>query len=226
MNNKRQAREAYADFQRAKEYGYSGRTIDSLMEESIIYGRLVYTVEASVSFGISYDWEVDRKFEDVEDYDSRFRKIYFERSGVRNVDCHLDVNFRSLDIDYYDDVDRETFSQRVQTGTQTVTDADGNVSEEPVFETVEGQVEIIRRRKVAEWEVRVNVSSVSRNCDKSDDSFSERIQAEIEEYRWSGDERAIPSRYRNDDGDRFPDDDDMADDLLDILYRQFRRSYF
>ncbi|MFT4664020.1 MAG: hypothetical protein ACI8YQ_000825 [Polaribacter sp.] len=226
MDNKRQAREAYSDFQVAKKYGYKGKVIDSLMEESIVYGRLVYTVEASVSFGISYDWDVDRKFEDVEDYDSRFRKVYFERGPVKNVDCHLDVGFNGLDIDYFEDVDREIFSQRIQTGTTTVTDADGNVSEQPVYETVEGQVEIVRRRKVAEWEVRVNIRSVSQNCDKSDDRFSERIQAEIEEYIWSGDERAIPSRYRRSNNDRLPEDDDMAEDLLDVLYRQFLRAYF
>ncbi|MFK7809303.1 MAG: hypothetical protein AB8F74_15975 [Saprospiraceae bacterium] len=224
--DKKLAQQAYSDFAKAKKYGFSGNGIDDQMEECIEVGRYIYTVEASVSFGISYEWEIDRRFEDIEDYSERFRKIYYERANVDDVDCHLDIEFNSLDINYRDEVDNQTFTERVQTGTETTTDADGNVSTIPVYGNVQAQVRIIRRIKVAEWEVRVDIRSRSNNCELRDERFSETIAADIEQSEWSGDERAVPNRYRRPNNDELPDDDEMAEELADILYREILREYF
>jgi hypothetical protein len=226
MNDKFAARDAYDDFLVAEKYGFTADSLDILKEKAIQFARLIYTVKAEAVFGIIYEWRIDRQFERLENYSDSFQRIFYEKNNVEGVDCEMEIEFSNLDINNNENARTEIFSQQIQTGTTSVTDAEGNVTQVPVYSTVEGSVNIITRVREAEWEVNINVRSGSHNCKFKEDRFSRRLLAEVEEYYTSGDIRAIPFQYRNGTSGIMPTDDQMADELLEIIFREVVRVYF
>jgi hypothetical protein len=226
MNDKFAARDAYTDFLSAEKYGYHSDSLDILKEKALEFSQLIYTVEAEAVFGIIYEWRIDRQFERIENYSNSFQRIVYEKNNVEGVDCQIEIEFSNLDFNNNENSRTEIFSQQIQTGTTSVTDADGNVTQVPVYSTVEGSVNIITRVRAAEWEININVRSGSHNCKIRGDRFSRRLVAEVEEYYTSGDIRAIPPEYRNVGSGNMPTDDQMAEELLEIIYREVVRMYF
>ena len=112
------------------------------------------------------------------------------------------------------------------TGTKTIINSDGEEEKIDIVEEVEGTVIIKRIIKTAEWRVRVDVDSRSPNCDVHSGSFTEEITSEIAEITVQGDERAIPNRYRSNRREEHMSDDDMAEELIEVLYGQVSRHLF
>ena len=224
-NDKLLAQDAYFHFIKSEDYGNQSSNLDSLKSVSLEAGLLVYVVEADASF--DYNWEVDRRFRDIESYSDSFHKVIYDR-GSSDADCGIEISFGRIDVYYDEDSQSRTFQESVLVGTETQVDTAGNETEINVYETVEGTVYTLERKKFVRWEARVDIRSYTNNCGLSGNTFQETITSEIEEYQYDGDERAIPDRYRRNarSAEEFRDTDDMAEDLLEELYREIVRSLF
>ena len=217
-NNKILAQKAYFDLVKAKEYNSVGSLeLDSLIGVSLKRGVIYHTIEIDAPFSISFHWEIDRRFDDIENLSSRFVNISFE-SNYNKADCVIEVEFDRLDFYYDESSDQRDFEEEVITGYNTVVDSSGNSSEVPIYERVQGTVFIITRVKTAKWDIRVDVNSKTSNCNLSSSYFDANIESVIEDIQIQGDDRAIPNEYRNYSREEFLSDDDMGEALIDVIY--------
>lgn len=218
-NDKMLSRDAFQDFQKAKQYGFDGQLVRPLLEESRNFSIVRYAVEADISFDIKYGWEIDRVMDNLEDINDPFVEVYFEKiNNPRDIDCEIKINFNSLDIDTRERNKENDFKEEVVVGKETITNAQGIEVEVDKLEEVKGTVIERNITKTAEWRVKIDVRSNSRNCRIDDTYFTEGLVSEISTYVLSGDERAIPSRYKNQNSDKLMEDDDMAEALLEVIY--------
>ncbi len=219
-NDKLMAQDAYHHFVKSEKYGKQSEALDSLKAESLDAGLLIYLVDADGSF--DYSWEINRKFDDIETYSNSFRELIYDRQ-VSGVDCAIDISFGRIDVSYDEDSSSRNFQESVLVGTETQVDTAGNETEVNIYETVEGTVYTVEQTKFVRWDLSLDVRAQTGNCVLRSDNFSETVTSTIEEYRLDGDERAIPDRYkraRSGLDDDFDDTDDMAEELIDRLYRE------
>lgn len=225
---KSEARNAYYDFQKAKKYGYENEVdlVTPLQEEALELGVVYYYVEASARFEVTEKWEIDRQFDDIESRGSIFQQITFEGTQGE-VDCALDVVFKSLDFQIRERSDTEYFDKEIQDGYENVTDTSGNVTRVPLYRTVEAWVTTKTKIKTGSWTASVDVTSHTSNCDLSDSNFSAEASSEIEVTEWRGDDRAVPNRYKSAfQKEDFEDEDDMIHELIEDIYNQVVNYYF
>jgi len=218
-NDKLMSRNAYRDLLKAKKYGYDGRVVEPLLVKSREFSVLRYAVEANASFDIEYGWEIDRTFDNLESYNDPFVQVLFENiNNPNDIDCRIEINLKSLDIDRRERNNERNFKEKVVVGKETLTNNNGETYEVDKIEEVEGTVIERTLIKTAEWRVNIYVRSNSKNCTIDDTYFTEGISSEIATYVLQGDERAIPSRFKSQSRDQLMSDDDMAEELLKIIY--------
>lgn len=222
---KKEAQAAYADFKAARKYiDEQSSELDSLEQLAIEYGQVIYQVEATAPFELMHQWEIDRRFEDVKGESSPFYKILYEGRG-HQVDCYLEVRFGSLRDRIEERSQTERFEEQIVDDYETVVDAEGNSSQRPIYKTVQGSVDIVTRMKTLTWEAEVNTRG-NKYCNLSDTRLSAARISEIEEYKLTGDERAIPDRYKTRFSTDFEREEDMAANLLEQIYQEFLNYYF
>lgn len=218
-NDKLLSRDAYRDLLKAKQYGFNDRMVEPLLEKSREFSVLRYTVEANASFDIEYGWEIDRTFDNLEDINDPFVQVYFEKiNNPNDIDCRIEINLKSLEIDRRERNNERTFKEKVVVGKEKTTNSQGEEIEVDKIEEVEGTVIERTLIKTAEWRVNIYIRSNSKNCTIDDTYFTKGISSEIATYIIQGDERAIPNRYKNQNQDQLMSDDDMAEELLKIIY--------
>lgn len=224
-NLKIHARNAYSSFSTASRYGNNTTRLDSLMDICIEYGRLLYNVDAGATFEISQEWEIDRMFEDVEQESDYLLAVYY-KANVPGIDCELEVDFSSLDFRIEEDRETLDFEKEVQDGFRTETDTSGNSVRVPVYVMVQAEVEINRRIRRGEWQAGVRIRAYSPNCELDDQYFGSQRESEAVEYNIFGDERAVPDKYRRGGKGRLVSENDMAEEMLEDIYRDFIDYYF
>jgi hypothetical protein len=216
---KRYAQNAYYSFIKAKNYNPpQPEEINSLIRSAAAKGTVNYLIESNTRSIRSFSWEIDRMFDDLEGQ-STFLNVSYE--GIMpNADCSITLNFDDPDIDISDDVDRRRFEEEIVVDYEVEVDTSGNETKTPIHETVEGIVETTTLTKTIRLEVHIDVYSKTRNCDVDDESFYASATTSKSTYKLSGDERAIPSRYKNRSDGEFEDEDDIIEDLLEELYEE------
>lgn len=219
------AQNAHQDFSKAKKYINEGIALDTLIDQSYNAAVVNILVETKTLWAIMEAWEINRAFDNIEDYSGGYRRIFFDRQ-INNVDCLMEIEFQRLDFKIDENTNSQDYEKRVIIDYETVTDTAGNESEVPVYGDVEGIVNIITKTKTATWEVRVNINSYTQNCSMYSENFTAQRSSQIREITTSGDERAIPNEYLNPDEEEFEDEDDMAEALIDILYSEIVGYYF
>lgn len=223
--NKLYAQEAFAYFQKTQSYDPDFTNITTLMDEAFDRGVVLILVEADAPFGRNYEWTIDRRFSDIERESEDFYQIVYER--MVDADCKLEIDFSSLERSINQSRTVETFSERIEDGYNTSVDSSGRTIREPIYRTVEGAVTIIAENIRYYWGAAVNVRGSREYCDFRDRTFNEEEVITIERYELSGDERAIPNRYKNNRNNNSGiDEDDIAEELIDELYREISRYYF
>lgn len=222
---KRNAQAAYYHFRLVDEYGNSDYPeLDQLMSDALDLGTIVYNVTAQLDFGLSYEWDVDRRFDDMEGREGFVQVVYNGPSSVG--DCQVVCDFSRLDENYRTNVSNQNFSKEVEDGYKTHVDTSGNSINTPIYRTVTGTVQTTRTSKIIAWQVDLEVRNVTGHCDLREYRFTEQVVDEVDEYATSGDDRAIPSQYFQQNNQRLEDTDDMVDDLIDELYRDIRAYIF
>lgn len=213
---KQEAQNAYYNFKKAQDYGNDTYTLDTLLKESLELGQKVYCIEVSTFGNIGRSFDIRRSMSSLEDNDDLFTSVYLD--GVYcsgEIDCRIEIDFSSLDIEEDEDEDEETFDEKITT-TETVTNADGTEEEVETVTEVEATITTTTITKTAKWTVTVNVSGTA-NCSLQDYCFRESLVSETTSVSITGDERAVPSRYKNVDEEDLMDDDEMAEHLLSKL---------
>ncbi|MBT8233733.1 MAG: hypothetical protein HKO66_15360 [Saprospiraceae bacterium] len=218
------AQEAFAHYQNAIQFDDDNDTLVVKLNQALEAGTIHILFEAD-SWDFRYEYEIDRTFKDVERKSGGFLQVYFEEN-IPSVDCRIEIDFNSLDIDVGKSTEVKEFSKRIKDGTETVIDTSGKRTEVDKYITVTGSVVIVTEIKKYDWEARSRVNQMSEFCDFRTRSFNTAFIDEIEYYDLSGDQRAIPFEYKTTSQEKFIDEDNVVGDLIDDIYHQVIRVYF
>ena len=89
-------------------------------------------MDVDAPFEVSYKWEIDRKFSDLEREGRDFQEVVYERNIV-NADCTLEMDFSSLDRNRSESRSSRSYSERIQDGYNTEVDTSGNRIQVPRY---------------------------------------------------------------------------------------------
>ncbi len=222
-NDKSDAQQSYAYFKKVKKYGGNSAELDSLTEIALQGALVRIGFNAEAPFDIRYNWDIDTKFSRLEGQRGYLLYIY-DPSG--KMDCFLDVRFENLNIIESEQSTSYQVSERIQTGTTTTTDEEGNVIEVPSYEEVYGTVFNKTIVFDGRWSASVDASSITGDCNYYSNRITATDQRTCEYNEYTGDHRAKPT---NVSFTNFPDcdfEDEMVDEMLDDIFRDFRSYYF
>ncbi len=218
------AQKAFEFFNNAKRYTNDTRQLDQLMAECVRFGKVIYSINSDAPFGLS--WEVDRAFSNFERESNHFLEVNFDRI-MSNADCDINLDFRDFDIGYGQrTVENRQFQEEVEAGFRTERDTSGNEIRIPLYETVYGQVRVEELSKIAVGEIWVNVYANNQNCPLRDTRIENEVVNVVERHTITGDRRAIPNNYDDSFQDELMQDDDIAEELIDLLYQEISNYIF
>ena len=219
-NRKLDARNAYYHFELVRENSNAYDDIESLLREAKEKAIILYNIDADLDSDFSYQWDVDRRFDDLEGEEGFYKIVYDYSEGSE--DCRVELDFARLDIDEKENESKKSYTVQVIDGYETKTDTSGNTVEVPIYKDVSGTVILTIVTKTVSWRIDLELLKSNQNCDLKERRFRESVEDKIEIVRLEGDQRAIPDEYKNRTNEKLEDTDDMVDDLLDKLYRDVR----
>ncbi len=213
------AQSAYFDFKHAAEYTSTAAeaSLDSLLKAARAMGTLQARVELDPPF--FYRFDTERALDGLDGPSGYFYQLSFNLHP-EEADCIVRINFSDVDVDEWEDSSEDYHTKEVITGHETKRDTSGNSYEVPVYEEVSGTVAYITHHKRASLSVSVNIINQSGQCTMLGCSFSDQVEARDEQIEISGDTRAIPSHIEETHFSDLPDDDDLAEGLIDALARR------
>lgn len=229
-NNAAIGQRAYYSFGRAKHYQRDHfEEIDSLQDylaRARQAGIVHYEVAINDGFNIGLGVNIKQAFSNLNNRGGLFldiKQVFIANGG----DCAIDIDFGEFETSIQENNSRQDFHERIIVDHQVQTDTSGNQFEVPIYAEVEGTVETVTSTKVGSWEVKVDVSRKTGNCNIFSNRYQQEAKSIIEFYRLSGDERAIPDQYQP---SAFPkehtSDKDLAEEVLDKLVELIYRDYF
>jgi hypothetical protein len=223
--DKKIAQDAHQYFVKAAKFDPAIPEISDLISMSLDAATVHILVEAD-AWDFSHEWDINRQFKKIENESQGYRRVYFE-DNLNNVDCHIEIDFNSLDVNISSNSNTENFSKEIIERYETVTDTSGVSVKKPVYKTVSGGVRIKTETKKYNWEARAKVDVFNNYCNFNNSRFNSDYVLEIKSYDVFGDERAIPDNYKNIKNEVFPkNDDNIIDKMISEIYEQFRRQYF
>jgi len=219
------AQDAFRYFEKTKAYDADFEDIDMKLRDAYDKAVVVMLVEADAPFEVSYSWEIDQRFSDIENESRDFYLLRYERN-LTSVDCVMEIDFASLDVSRRESSNSETFSREIEDGYDTKVDTSGNTTRIPRYRTIRGTVTTIAENLNYRWRVAVNIQGDREYCDFDNRYFDAEELIVNERYELSGDREAIPDRYKQRPDNRTVREDDVAEELIDELYRDIVRYYF
>ncbi len=227
-NKKGLAPQALLDIEKAEKYLATNAEINKYKEEIIQYGTVVVNVEVE-QWGSEFSmYEVDRIFRNVESYkhSNRLLKLIYESNRSKNqLDCNVEVRISSIDYDDNRQSNNQTYAESVPDGYEIKKDEKGNEIKVQKYTTVKGTVQIMTHTLRATCHVQTDIDAYTENCKWSQNSWTRYVETKNEEYRVSGDLRAIPSQYRNQPNNRMKSKSELTDELLSDIYNVFVQEY-
>ena len=193
--NKSSAREAYDIFYAMEDYHTHGEypLQQKKLEAERLGTEFVLIRMESNTFG--NDWEIERSmdFRELRLSNGNWR-VYHDRE--ENVQYDMLIEVVVEDVRFFDEVDSDTrsYSESIITGYNTQTDTSGTVTETPIYDNVSAilYTDRIRRSLEVSGEIEVRTLEGSR----FDENIRTYYYEDAEQYRYSGDSRAIPSSIR------------------------------
>ena len=223
-SNKIFAQEAHEYYKRTQFYNPRFEDIDELLLISYENAVVNVYVEAESIWDFSLNWEIDSQFSNLERRSSGYYQVSYERNqGLAN--CFLSIKFAGIDDARSERRNTERYSQEVEDGYETKQDTSGKTIQLPKYKTVTGEVTTIREIYNYRWQARVDADGPGAYCNFNSKSFYAEREVVVESYETSGDSRAIPGSFTNDNFDR-RDEEDVLEDLLDELYNEIESYYF
>lgn len=228
QNDKYLAQRAHQSFDKSKMYGNDYGGLDTLLEKSLDFGQIIYYVEADARFDITHNWDIDQRFDDLQDTDDLYNKIYYEDVSIDKyeADCYVSITFENLDITQNDNRYSREFSNEIVVGQKEIVDANGQKKTIDVTETIYATVIINETEYVARWQADTEIEKDSKYCDFNENRYTEEVRFQTEEYEVSGDSRAVPARYRQQPTFRSYVKDDLVRELIDQMYQRIYYDLF
>ena len=225
-NDKSYAQDAYIVFEKAESYDPDYVDIRLLKDDAYDKGTIVIVIDVDVPFDFSLERDIEREFSDLEREGGLFQEVYYERR-VDDVDCYLEIDFAPLDRFISANRRLDNYSEQVEDGFNTVIDTSGNSTQVPRFIDVTGSVTTITETITLGLRLAVTVDG-NKNCTYRNANYQEQEIVETERYEWSGDRRAIPSRFL--DANQVQDtrrlEEDAVEEIIEDLYRSVKNYYF
>jgi len=229
-NNAAIGQRAYYNFGRAKRYQRDHfeevEDLQNYLVQAKQAGVIHYEVAINDGFNIGLGVNVKQAFWNLNTKGGLFldiKKVFIANGG----DCAIDIDFGEFETSIREDNSQQDFKERIIVDHQVQTDTSGNQFEVPVYAEVEGTVETVTSTKVGSWEVKVDVSRRTGNCNIFSNRYHQEAKSTIEFYRLSGDERAIPDEYKRTIFQKeHTSDEDLAEEVLDNLVQLIYRDYF
>lgn len=221
---------AYYNFGRAKHYQRDHfdevERLQDYLARAKQAGIIYYEVAIDDGYNIGLGVNVKQAFSNLNIKGGLFldiKQVFIANGG----DCAIDIDFGEFETSIREDNSRQDFQERIIVDHQVQTDTSGNQYEVPVYAEVEGRVETVTSTTVGSWEVKVDVSRRTGNCNIFSNRYHQEAKSTIEFYRLSGDERAIPDQYKNTVFKKeHTSDEDLAEEVLDNLVQLIYRDYF
>ncbi len=219
-NDKIKSQAAYLAFQKAEKYGNSATDLEELKTKSKALSFFVYNIRTNVEFDERYDFLVNERFREVETINRNFKKIYYNRKNLENVDCQVDIIFDPLQI--VNDIRESSSSHaaKVATGSKITTNSDGSESETTTYSTVRATLLKKTEIRTYQWNVKVQVTPKSNNCQLVGKIFTENVKASSTEIDVTGDDRAIPAHLLSSNDADIIIDSEQVDLLIEKIYQQ------
>ena len=221
------AQSAFENLEKFEQYGGESTDLKTLKERMYEAGIVKVNVVAEQRWSFSNDWDIDNTFDNLERASTGWFDITYDGIG-QDYDCLMQISLSDIDYDVRQNRNTQQFSEQIQDGYTTQIDTSGNTIQIPKYVTVNGTVITYQTRVTGEWRAQVEWQSRNGECDFRDQRFSADEFEDCEYYETSGDQRAIPSQFRNQSA--FRDDcdveEELRDELLDDLYNDIRREYF
>lgn len=215
--DKEKSKLAYEAFGKAIKYGIEASEVKELQQKSLDFSTIIYHVTIEAPMDRQYQILLEDKFRDVENINRKFKKIYFKRENLENVDCTLKIVLDPLHSHVEDRSNSRNFERSVQTGSTSTTDANGNSKESPVFEKVSATLTENTKAKIFRWNTVINIQSNSPNCTLTSSQFQESFENLSTRISISGDERAIPENYRMPE-EQMMTDQEAVEQLIEQIY--------
>ncbi|HEV2832990.1 MAG TPA: hypothetical protein VGW31_13500 [Hanamia sp.] len=241
-NDKRSSRQALAAFKKSNSYvaGYKDveRQLDIAFEHSVLNvvvnpvtdNSFYYSNIGRNRFGNSFNNDyLQRSL--VRDLGGDFNKnslarFYTDRDASRaniDVDWVVDLTWIDLDIPQpYTRRDSRTVSRQIEIGKDT--------SGRPVYKTVSAKVNVTRQYFTARGQLEYRITDMDTRNNISLNRYSSQVDWEQEYATYTGDSRALDSRYlamiQNTNRRRLPDKDEILNELYEKIYPQVKNHIY
>ncbi len=218
--DKRAAQDAFLQYEKAAYYNPDFPGIDKAMDESYEAGVVRLLIRARAAFSGLSQWDLDRKFQDLERKSKRFLEVYFDKNIA--TDCSIDFSF---DIESNDRIveGRERYSKEIEDGYTTQRDTSGAEIRVPVYRSVTASV--VNRRTERTYVMRsIGETYGNSFCGYKTRRFEQVNVESINEYIIEGDSRAVDRQLDN--NQTFRSESIILGELLDKIYYDMEREYF
>ncbi|MGB6268148.1 MAG: hypothetical protein WBF67_03980 [Olleya sp.] len=186
-------------------------------DNSLEDNTVSYHVKAKSIESDKYNILIDNKFQELESLDLPLVKIYYNKKDVTEVDCEIEIIFGNLTINDKDYSKNKHFSKVVK---EEQAKDENDISPTISSNTIRGySYQKIEERKL-NWDINLRNIPDSNNCKLTNDTFTERIISKSINNILSGDERAIPKKYKVRFGQPLLSKEDMIEETINNVYQK------
>ena len=210
--------QAYLHFEKAQQFNDTDE-INEFISEAYKNAVTIIVVETDAPYNGSYDFDIEREFKRVENIESKFQKVFFDRKQS-DADCIIKITFDQFDFQsnfrtFSRDYSREVNVERVVVNADGVSET--IVERETVYCTLNVDQTVLGLRLFAD----IRIIAQSDYCNSTRTNYQDFYEEPYEEYRVAGDRRALPNEYnRASSGQRV-----RESDLVEIMMRKFYNDF-
>ena len=206
-----------------KLYGYYDK---ERMEDAAKLGMMYYNFNVDHGFNTWYSSMMDSQFDDIVTEGDVISTVTF-RQRNDNMDCDVLVRFDRLDENRRYQDNNQNYSERIQDGFDISRDTSGREIKTPRFKNVNATVTERKEILTYTFNIRCDVSNVTKFCDWRDFTFTVDEESIISEFSYNGDERAIPQHIQDQmrQNQRHKRKDDIIETLVREAYDRVRQNY-
>lgn len=221
---KQPAQDGYYLVVKAEKYLGPKNELKNLKLEAEKYGTIVTNISVDYWMNDFDSWEVNNRFDDLENTSTLFEKTLYNKNITRNeLDCDIEVEIQGINFRETNDSDYRNFTDKIIDRYEVKIDSNGNRTELPIYKEIQGRVEIISKKITASSNTSLDINRITSDCPYSSTYWTEDVNTIIEEYRLSGDQRAIPDQYKTNTNSTLKSRDRIAEELLEKIYDRVRR---
>lgn len=195
------SRTAYKAFIKSKKYG--NEAIDNIIKSAREYSIVHYYVSTNPTENKAYESAINKQFRTLENLELPFVKVDYNKKKAIKYDCEINIVFDKLIIETEVKRKRESFSKTIQSEAK-----------------VRGYVYQRERSRKLNWDIVMNINAPFNNCKSINSRFTQQLLSRAINYNLTGDERAIPSKYKDVIEKQLPSEEAMTKKAIIKVYEK------